>query len=77
VINATVISYDLTLQFLIACRPEPTLIKQQAANAVPAYAQSTYKIGQTAYAKALFGNVLNVTADQTNDIVCDGTADAG
>ncbi|MBO0755887.1 MAG: hypothetical protein J2P54_08505 [Bradyrhizobiaceae bacterium] len=79
-INVTVISYDLTLQLLIACRPDPTLIKQQAANA--RLCADTYKIGQTSYAEALLaaarvGGVLNVTTDQINDIVCDGTADSG
>ena len=34
----------------IARGPDPTLINQQAANAVRAYTHSVYKIGQTAYA---------------------------
>jgi hypothetical protein len=46
---------------------------------VRARAQSVYKIGQTAYANAPLAaakvsGVLNVTADQINDIVCDGTS---
>ena len=78
VINATVISYDLNLKRVIARGPDPTLIKTQAAAAVRAYAQSVYKLGQTAYANALLasarvGGVLNVTSDSIQDVVCDGT----